>query len=234
METQPGETETKQGETSANEQSTSIESTPEFQKALSDHLAKAGREAKSLAEREAAISKREQATAEREAAQAQAKAQAELRELDEALNDPDATEGERQKIVRAKDFLKKTIAEARAEAERLNALKKEISDNNELVKEIQSAKFQKSVREIAAELKVDPDDLLSTVTSEKVENLDTVKLIAKAKPKITVTPPKVDSGKSIGGSNLNYDDITRMSPAEYQKNRDAIYQRLLAKQKTRS
>jgi len=73
-----------------------------------------------------------------------------------------------------------------------------------VVNEIKANKFQKAVKEIASELKVDPDTLLSTITSEKVDNLDTVKLIAKAMPKIQKEAPKVDSGKSMGGSKPTY------------------------------
>lgn len=229
MATQSGEAETKQDETSATTQPTSIEQTPEFQKALSDHLAKAGREAKALAEQKAAIEKERLALETWRKERAEAEDKARLQELEDALKDaPD--DRTKRNITTAKSYLEKKIAEAKAENDRLESIKKEIADNAPLVEEIKATKFLKQVAELAVSEKVDTEALKSLVISEGLKDIETVKIAAKAMPKVTLSTPKPDSGKSAGNFDVDINDITKMSPAEYQKNRDAIYERLRAKQ----
>lgn len=199
-----GETETKQGvETSANETSTSIENTPEFQKALSDHLAKAGREAKALDERERRNAERETKLQEREAELKRIEQEKELKEIESVLNDPDSTDSEKTNARRAQTYAKRMLDEANNASKRLAEIRKEIAENEPMVKEIQTSKFLKQVKEFADENKIDPDELRKVVESKSLTNMESVKLVAdllpKAKPKDT---PSTDSGKTTSGSPL--------------------------------
>ena len=218
-----GETETKQGvETSANETSTSIENTPEFQKALSDHLAKAGREAKALDERERRNAERETKLQEREGELKRIEQEKELKEIESVINDPDSTDSEKTNARRAQTYAKRMLDEANNASKRLAEIRKEIAENEPMVKEIQNSKFLKQVKEFADENKIDPDELRRVVESKSLTNMESVKLVAdllpKSKPKDT---PSTDSGKTIGGGQ----SFTREQIADrefYVRNKTAI------------
>lgn len=210
MENPTGEAEVKQGETSAEQKQTSIEETPEFKKALSDHLAKAGREAKSLEAQKQEIEQKRQELAEWENQRKQAESEREMKELEAAANDPDATESDKKNIVRARDYLKKQIEAAKAEEKKLAEIRKELAENEPIINEIKQTKFMKAVTDYAGEVKVDIDELKKIIESRGIKDIEQAKLVADVMPKVQPKEaPKPDSGKGMGGSGKP--SITAMS-----------------------
>lgn len=101
-------------------------------------------------------------------------------------------------------------------------------------KEVSEIKLKYHCQKLATEYGLsekDVEDMVATGDETKAENLALKKLIAKQnkpapKPK---TEQKLDSGKASGsGDVFTREQIARMSPTEYAKKRDKIYEALEA------
>lgn len=213
MTIETGEAEVNQGETSEETKQTSIEETPEFKKALSDHLAKAGREAKTLAEQKAELEKEKQSLAQWRAERERAEQERELAELREAENDAES-ETEKQRVRKAKAYVEKQIAKAQAERERLTELEKTINEKSSLVEKLKAFERNETLSLLAKEKNVDLDALKKAagVINDASVLSEIADLLPKVQPK---EMPKNDSGKTsgnAGGKTPTIDELRQSNP----------------------
>ena len=219
-----GEAEIKQGEQTGEAQadlkatSSDAGQTSYIRKLESDLATFKGREAKA----------REELKREREE-KAQAKAAMEAKELDAIINDPDATDAEKKNARTARAFVMAEIERGRKLQARNDEWEANLSKNEAKLTKAEQIERDENLKAIAEEKGVDYGALKELTDIET--DFDKISKIASYMPKVRKEAPKFDSGKGqTGAMSLDYNDITKMSPAEYAKNRDAIYQRMLAKQ----
>lgn len=170
-------------------------------------------EVKKIEEREAAAAKKEAELKAWQTEREQAKAEAEKAELDAVLADPDATEGEKRRAIKAKEWLDKKIKEisdkAKAEAE----LDKRLTEKAEKLKRVELLERDEKLEALAAEKHVDLVALKKA--ADKITDPAQLAEIVDLLPKVVKEAPKVDSGKSMGGGGKP--SITAMSNKELTK-----------------
>jgi len=177
-----GEAIEKQGESSAEEKQTSITDSPEFKKALSDHLAKTGREAKALESRESKLREREDKFLKDEQDK-------ELKELENVRDDPELLSIAQRKI--------KLAADIRKFNEDKSAFNKEKESLGDKLSKAEQAERTDKLEALAAEKGVDIESLKKA--AEKITDFDVLSEIADLMTKTQKKTPKFDSGKDSGG-----------------------------------
>lgn len=166
----------------------------QVKKAVSDALAKAGREAKSLSEKETAIAAREKAISEAEA----------RRETEERERLKDKPEE-----LTIYDRKRQMDAEAKRIAEEKKAIEADKASHQAELDEAKALKHEMAVFNLATELNVDANTLKDT----GIADLEQLKKVGAMLPKKSVSV-QVDSGKTAGGSTLTSEMISKMSPDE--------------------
>ena len=193
--------------TSDEEQQTSIEQTPEFQKALSDHLAKAGREAKALTEKETKLREREERIL-------KAEQDRELKELEDVRDDPEALSVAQKKI--------KLAADIRKFYEERDAFNKEKESMGDRLSKADAAERNEKLEALAAEKNVDVKALKKA--AEKITDFDVLSEMADLFPKVQKETPHSDSGKQVGGGrgkSPSLEELQASNPFETQKRVDS-------------
>ena len=212
-------TETKQGDvkTSATEQGTSKETQTftqeQVDKQISDRLAQAGREVKTVEKMRADIEKRENAIRETEERLQQEQEERELRELEgvaqENPEEKPTLEAYRKKLANQRRELNTKIAQYKPILDAIEALG--ITDGVSLtqrIKNAEEAEFEITIFDIANEHKVDAGILKDKAEKLKLKDEASINEIAAVMPKKAETEP-TDSGKTAGGI-----DLSNMTPDE--------------------
>jgi len=189
------EGQTSEGETQGTSKQTRTYTEEELQKAKSDALAQAGRDAKALSDREAAIKAREEAAAESDRRREEA-------ELTEARKDPDKL-AQYNKKQADKQIEKQRKADSDAEKLALRKereqLEREKAENEAVLKAWREDILERKVFELAGKYNLNPVVLkdgmkdLGLSTAEQAEAL--AKRLSEKQPK---EPLEVDSGVTSG------------------------------------
>lgn len=206
-EQQEGAASTSEGqEGTTSKEKTKTYTTAEINKIRSDAAAAAGREAaKYKAEVESL--REQQKTLSEQLAELQAKT--EEAELETVRNDPD-----KLKIFQTNKTLRKQQAEL---AEREARLAREKAEHEANIKAYQDWKLNQTAEDLAKQYGV-PKDVIIKLSSTP-EQMTAIAETLAANMKQPVTPPKGDSGVTIGGANARYtrQQLDDMSMAQYSK-----------------
>jgi len=227
-----GEAEIKQGEQTgeakADLKATSNDAgqtsyTPEqIRNLLSDLQAAKGREAKAREELKSWQVNIEKSKADSEA-------QARQKEIDSIDSNDDLSDTEKKQLIKAVDLKKRYSQELRDLNVKIEEKRKEAEALGEKLTKVELSEKEDKLKSLADEKGIDLETLKKA--SAKINDFKDLEEIADLLPKVRKEAPKFDSGKGQTGTiDFDYNTITKMSPADYAKNRDAIYQRLLAKQ----
>jgi hypothetical protein len=193
-------TEVKQDiETSADNQGTSEETETftkeQVEKMVSDRLAQAGREAKSLETRQADLDKREAQIKETMAQIQKAEEERELRELEGLTEDP--------KVKQDLASYKKKLAEQKRALIQMEAdLKTKEAQFNEKFEKATKTELELTISAVAKEQNVDLEVLKEKINKLGLKDKDSIVEIASVMQKKTPTPAP-DSGKTLGGTNIS-------------------------------
>jgi len=202
--TNPRDTSGVASDSSVGEEGTSKQTPETFtketeKKAVSDALARAGRDAKTLTEERQRVEK----------LLADFRKERDEAELKSADGDPDA-----EKAIKARQALANKEAELADKERKLDEEKASIKDRLEGAEQVTK---ELSARDIASKYGVDAEPLIKFTdgSSEAMEEL------AQSLPRKASTPLKVDSGETVGGSKTYKEneilpslDPSTMTPAE--------------------
>jgi DNA repair exonuclease SbcCD ATPase subunit len=189
----------KPGTTSEPEAKTYTEE--EKQKAISDALAKAGREAKALADKEAALNARQEAIDAKQAEIDEAERRKEAAEFEAAKGDPELLRAYQDKQASKKELadILKQKADLKKERE---VLDRDKADHEAEINEAKEAQHEILVWQVASDKGIDPVRLKNLSVKFKIEGKEQLEEladeIASGKPE-TPNPLKVDSGVTTGG-----------------------------------
>jgi len=150
----------------------------EFQNRVSDSLAKAGRDDKSLSEREAAINAREETIKQGEDRIADFERQQDAAELAEAKSDPDKMRAYQDKQTEKQRAKSLETREAELKKREREQDRKE-AENAETVRAAQQHQMEMSLWEIAAKYDVNPQTLKEGVADFNLTTVEQAEKLAK-------------------------------------------------------
>jgi hypothetical protein len=195
----------------------------ELNKAKNDALAAAGRDAKSLAEREANLKTLEESLKERQSQIDEILRQRDEAELTEAKSDP-----EKMREYQLKRHVKDQLASLETEKANLKKqradFEREKAEHAETVKAAQEARLDIAIWEIGAEFGIDPTVLKDGVKDLNITTEDGARALAK---RISDSLPKrpaeekfiPDSGVTSGGGKLTDEQLDKLPMTDYADHR---------------
>jgi hypothetical protein len=217
------EGQTSEGETQGTSKQTKTYTEEELQKAKSDALAQAGRDAKAFSEREAALKAEKDAIEAEKTKIADWQRQREQAELDEARKDPDKLaqwQKRQQEKTRDAEFAKR---EADLNKRQVDLTKREAEHEAEITS-AREAKLEMKVFELAGKYNLNPIVLKDGMKDLGLSTPEQAEALAKRLSETGKRPPegealKPASGVTSGGGKLTNEQLDKLPMEDYAAHR---------------